>query len=247
MSGINAQQPMNDLPGGKTYYTTIRARQVKRMNEIYSSHVNNADELINGREYVPYYFKCREKPLLYEDVKRTGSVILNGRKYDNLNLEYDTYLDQLIYSDYSKLIDDKIFKISLNKDLISEFRLYFEHDSLAFMNLRSDRNHKSDLPDGFYEIIYNGRSSYIIKHQSVYIENEGAYEYRYTPVCYISTGGDFIRIKSASGFRKAFGDRSDAIRKYMRVNGISYRSALRNEIAAVMKYFDSIVQEGDRK
>jgi len=47
-------------------------------------------------------------------------------------------------------------------------------------------------------------------------------------------------VKTASGFRKVFGDKADAVRKYMRLHGIRFSVAEKVELAAVMKYYDSL-------
>jgi hypothetical protein len=240
MYGLNAQQPVNNTPVQRPDYKLVSEIQAGEVNKIYVSHVNIADELINGREYIPYYFKCREKPLYNNEVRRTGSVILNGRRYDNLMLEYDTYLDQLIYSDFKKLINDQIFKIALNKDIVRGFSLNFGTDSVLFRNYRAETDPGFNLADGFYEVVYEGKSKFIVRHQSVLIESEGRYEYRYTPLQYVSAGGGFVKVKTASGFRKVFGDKADAVRKYMRLHGIRFSVAEKVELAAVMKYYDSL-------
>jgi hypothetical protein len=241
MFGLNAQQSLNNTPVQRPDYKLVSDIQADEVNKIYVQHVNIADELINGREYIPYYFKCKEKPLYNYEVRRTGSVILNGRRYDNLLLEYDTYLDQLIYSDFKKLINDQIFKIALNKDIVSGFSMNFGSDSVIFRNFRAETDPGFNLADGFYEVVYEGRSKFIIRHQSVLVESEGLYEYRYTPLQYVSAGGNFVRVKTASGFRKIFGDRADAVRKYMRLHSIRFSTAGKGELAAIMKYYDSLI------
>jgi hypothetical protein len=218
----------------------IAKEQAKYLNSFYTGKVDIADELINGREYVPYYFKCRLKPLLYDEIKRTGTLIFNGRKYSGLKLEYDTFLDQLIYSDSTKLIDDKIFKLAMNKDPVDEFALYLPNDSLKFRHFRGGKDSKFNLPDGFYEVIYDGKSKLIIKHQSFLVEKDGMYEYRYTPAEYLMTGASFIRVKSSSGFLRMFGNESGTVKKYMRTNKIHFRLADKDQIAAVIKYYDKL-------
>jgi hypothetical protein len=223
---------------------TVSGNQLRYLNSFYVEKVNIADELINGREYVPYYFKVRVKPLLYDEISRTGSLVFNGRTYTNLRLEYDTFLDQLIYSDSTKLIDDKIFKLALNKDPVDEFSIYLANDSLRFRHFRTGPGSSFNLPDGFYEVVYDGMTKCIIRHQSFIIESDGMYEYRYTPAEYILTEGKFVRVKSSSQFIRIFGSRSGEVRKYMRTNSIKYRLADKNEIAAVLNYYDKLAATG---
>ncbi len=240
---VKAQQFLS-LSGevmGNEEYRVISDFQQAYLNTLYVKRVNIADELINGREYIPYYFKCKVKPLLFDQRKRSGSLLFNGRRYDHLKLEYDTFLDQLVYSDSSKLVDDKLFEIALNKDPVEGFSLYFDNDSMTFRHFRTGRQDNFNLPDGFYEVVYDGKSKYIIRHQSFPVEKDGLYEYRYTPSLFVSTGEVFSRFRSTGSFIKLFGKYSDQVRKYMRANQIRVRYAGKSEMSAVLRYYDTLV------
>jgi hypothetical protein len=230
-----------DALNEKPDYNVISELQKSYLNSLYVRRVDVADELINGREYVPYYFKCKIKPLLFDEKKRTGSLVFNGRRYYNLSLEYDTYLDQLIYYDSTKLINDKLFKIALNKDPVDTFSLIFKDDSMTFRYFTAVKESTFNLPDGFYEVVYDGKSKCLIKHQSFLVEKDGLYEYRYTPAEYVMVGESFLRVRSGKAFVKLFGNDSDAVRKYMRTNKVHYRRAGKHEIATVLRYYDTTV------
>jgi hypothetical protein len=240
---LNAQQVVTfaDAFREKLDNNSVSAQQKSYLNSLYVSEVDIADELINGREYIPYYFKCKIRPLLFEEKKRSGSLVFNGRGYYNLSLEYDTYLDQLIYSDSSKLINDRLFKIALNKDPVDAFHLNFRDDSMTFRYFTVIKDRTFNLADGFYEVVYDGKSKCIIKHQSFPVEKDGLYEYRYTPAEYVMVGKSFTRVRSGKTFIRLFGKDSDAIRKYMRTNRVHFRRANKHEIAAVLRYYDAMV------
>jgi hypothetical protein len=240
---VNAQQflTLSDAGQDNTDFNLISECQADYLNTLYVKKVDIAEELINGREYIPYYFKYKVKPLLFDESKHTGSVMFNGRKYNNLKLEYDTYLDQVIYSDSSKFIEDKLFKIALNKDLVDGFCLYFGSDSRIFRNFRTDDGAKNNLPQGFYEVVYDGGSKFIIRHQSFLMEKEGEYEYSYTPTDYVMVGESFFKVRSSGGFIKLFGNDSDAVRKFMQTNKIHFKSAEKTQISTVLRYYDTLV------
>ena len=243
LNPLNAQQgtaltnTFSEIPD----YKSISDQQKSYMDSLYVRRVNISDELINGREYVPYYFKSKVKPLLAEGKKRSGSLVFNGRRYNNLLLEYDTFRDQLIYSDSTKLMNDRVFKIALNKDPVDEFSLIFIDDSMIFRYFTAVKEKSFNLPAGFYEVVYDGKSKCIIKHQSFLVEKDGLYEYRYTPVEFVRVGNSYARVKSGKGFIKLFGNESDEVRKFMKTNKVHFRRAGKNEIATVMRYYDSLI------
>jgi hypothetical protein len=236
-------QQNNFFTGGneKSNYNTVADFQKHYLYNMYYNEVNDVDELINGREYIPYYYRAKLKPILFNKRKHTASVDLNGRIYDSISLQYDTYLDELVYVDSTRVINLNIYQIALNKDPIEGFGLYFGYDSLFFRHFNSEKVHDFNLPEGFYEVVYNGKSKYIIKHQSVAIEKEGIDEYYYRPAAYISLGEGFYKIRSSKGFIKLFGEKSNEMKKYLQVNRINTRKADKKQIVKVLKYYDSLV------
>jgi hypothetical protein len=222
------------------HFAEAYSTQTAFIDSLYFHRVDVSDELINGREYVPYYFKSKVKPLIADTRIHTGTLIFAGRKYDNLDLDYDTYLDQLIYSDKSKLINDKVFMLALNWNAVGGFIISFGADSMLFRHLGGSSTRNFNLPEAFYEIIYEGKTRFIVRHQSFLLEKEGLYEYTYTPVKYMETSEGFVKIKSSSAFLKAFGKDADELRKFMRSNKIRYRNAGKNDIAAVLRFYDNL-------
>lgn len=240
---VSGQQflTLPDERGTKPDYNVISENQKVYLTALYLREVDKSDELINGREYVPYYFRSIITPLLSGNRKHSGFLIFNNRQYKNVTLDYDTYHDQLIYSDSSKLIEDKQFKIALNKDLVGGFTLFFKDDSMKFRYFRADGPGKFNLSDGFYEVVYDGKTKCIIRHQSFLAYKDGVEEYRYEPAEYILVGQVFTRVKSSKSFISLFGKDADKVRKFLRTNRIHFRRAGKNEIATVLRYVDTSV------
>lgn len=222
-------------------YNSILDYQTDYLNKFYFQNVDNIDELVNGKEYIPYYFTSTQKPILFFGMKHRSSLILKGRRYNNIWLEYDTYLDELLYSDSLKLIDDKVFMLSLNKVPVDGFSFYYGNDSLLFRHFTSDKNLNFNLSEGFYEVVYDDRSKFIIKHRSLPIVKDAIDEYIYTPEKYMMVNNGYARIKSSKGFIKLFGDKSGEIKKYMRTNKIHFRKTDKNKIADVLRYYDYLI------
>jgi len=220
---------------------TILDAQIDYLYSIYYQKIGGVDELKNGREYIPYYPHSRLKPLLFVDQSRTASLLLNGRKYENLTLEYDTYSDAVIYYDTTKLINNRYYQIALNKDPIGFFTLYFGLDSLLFRYLQFDDVDNTKLQSGFYEIAYEGKSRYIIKHKSVVHEKDGVDEYFYSPAKYVLVGNEYFRIRSSRGFLKLFGEKTNQVKKYMQSAPINIKNAEKRQIVNVLKYYDTLI------
>ncbi len=215
-------------------------RQAEYIRRLYSEKVEAPKELINGKEYEPYYTRSKIKPLLFPEKERTASVITNTRRYNNLTLQYDTFLDEVIYTDTSRTVNYRFPQIALNKDIIEGFSLYFEDDSLIFRYFRLPECATKKLKEGFYEVVYEGKSQYVIKHESSFYVREGLNNYKYSPKNYISVGGVFYKINNRKSLLHLFGEKSKAVKEFLHSTGIRVRKADKNQIFHVLKFYDSL-------
>jgi len=228
---------------GKTGNSGIRTsadRQIDYMQRLYSEKVEDPKEFINGKEYESYYTRSQSKPILFVDKRRTAALFTKSRRYNNLTLQYDTFLDEVIFTDISKTINSRFPQIALNRDNVEGFNLYFDDDSLIFRQFRSPECRKKNLSEGFYEIAFQGGSTYIIRHKSSFYVREGRNEYKYSPENYISTGEVFHRIKSKSDLLKLFVGKSAEIKKYLHLARIRIKQADKQQFVEILKYYDSL-------
>ena len=237
LSGL-AQSPVpfiDDKEGD--VYNNLAKSQIDYLSELYSKTIGTDDELINGRDYIPYYFRSKFKPLLFSDEAHSGSVTMSGRKYSNIKLKYDTYTDEIIYCDTARTYNYRLYEVSLNKESVDCFELYYYGDTLRFKHLRSGTF--ENLPEGFYEVVYDQKCQFLIRHSSIVHERNGIDEYFYTPAGYINVGGGYTKIKSLRQFSKLFGTESDDVKKFITKSGINIRKADKNQVLSVLKYYDS--------
>jgi len=226
---------------GDVNLNILTARQTSYLRSIYSEKIEATKELINGKEFEPYYAKSKIKPLLYSDKKRTASIITNTRRYNNLTLQYDTFLDEVIYTDITRIVNFRFPMIALNKDIIDGFNLYFEDDSLIFRYFRLSDCIGKNLKEGFYEVVYDGKSKYIIRHESSFYEREGLDNYKYSPKNYISVGDAYYRIKNRKSLLRLCGGKSLEIKVFLHTAGIKMRKADKSQILTVLKFYDSLL------
>jgi hypothetical protein len=208
--------------------------------KLYSVKIEAPKELINGKEYEPYFTRSKVKPLLFPEKERTGSIITNTREYNNLTLQYDTYLDEVIYTDTSRIINNRFPQIALNKNILKGFNLYFSDDKMTFIYYRQPEGANSNPGEGFYEVAYEGRSRYLIKHESTFYVREALKNYKYSPKNYISTGNSFYKIKSEKNLLQLFGEKADSVKTFMHSSYIKVRKADKGQIIRILKYYDSL-------
>jgi len=239
---VCGQKPVNEpvLKDG-TSFRDLEGEQAEDLYSIYLKSIGRRDELINGRDYFPYYYRSTLKPLLFPGVPRTAFLVLNGRAYPDVMLEYDTFTDEVILADTTLIFNGRLYEVSLNSNIIDQFILMFDSDTLDFRFFRQGGDFS--LSSGFYEMVRNGRCKYLIRHRSVIHERNAIDQYFYAPAGYISTGGEYERVRPSGRFFSLFGDRAGEVRAYTRQNGINLRKADKDQVIKVISYYESLLNQ----
>jgi hypothetical protein len=209
--------------------------QKEIIRKIYSGRIEAPKEVINGKEYIPYYRSSIFKPLLFAGKERSSVLFAGARQYRDLSLQYDTYLDEVIFTDTSAMINFVYPQIALNKDIVKGFNLYFPEDSMIFRYTRNEPGMK----EGFYEAAYENGSRLFIRHRSSYYEKDGIVNYKYFRENYISTGKNFMMIRNKKDLLKLLGG-SKQIKEYIHSSKIRVRKADKKQLTAVLKIYDSL-------
>ncbi len=221
--------------------------QKEYLDKLYMGSVTVPNELINGREYFPYFYRSGTNPLLFADKSRTSTLFFRDMKFSNISLNYDTFLDVLVFTDNSKLVNGHYPQIALNNDNIRGFNLYFGYDSLSFKYLRFNGEKGSRMKDGFYELAYDGKIKFLIKHKSTVYNKEGLDKYAYSPDKYIMYGDSYFRITSNHSLQKGLGERSKEMAQLMKKKGVNIRKATKDQISDLLKTFDESVEKSNQK
>ena len=216
-------------------------RDVLKKN--YLKEVGIPDELINGKEYD--FATSLSKPLLLYEKEKTGIVFTPTRRYDNLRLDYDTYIDQAVYTDMGRTIDFRFPQIALNRDIVIGFDLCFPGDTMHFRRLSFPAG-KNMPKNGYYEICYEGASLGIIRHKTILTQHQGSKYYKYLPERYIKTDGKYFLIRSRRDLTAATGKYAKDISNYVRQTKIRIRKIDKNDLRSILSFYDSLLKSGDK-
>ncbi|HUW93151.1 MAG TPA: hypothetical protein VMV74_08300, partial [Bacteroidales bacterium] len=113
-------------------------------------------------------------------------------------------------------------------------------DTLSFRYFSNEIDPVFNLAEGYYEVVYEGECKYIIKHGSSLYFTNGEEKYPYSPASYVMVTDRFVPVVSKAQFIKLFGDKSDVIRKYIHDRRIRLRVANKNQIADILKLYESL-------
>ena len=208
------------------------------LDSIYAARTGTEHAFINGTEYFPYHYRAKHKPLLDYGEERAAEIIVSGRKYEGMVLQYDTYTDEVIFSEIDNDFGENLYHISIKRDLIGGFTLFFRTDTLRFRHFTPEET-GGEVPAGFCEVAYEGPTGYIIRHRSVVHQRNGIDEYYYSPVGYIKTPVGYSKITSGSKFFKLFGENSEEMKKLVDRQGIKLRRAGKKEVIRLLQAYDN--------
>lgn len=221
-------------------FTRLEEAQVNHVNSLYLKNTTSPRELIHGKEYERYWKNSKKSPLLYPETDRMCSIVFRGRSYDNIVLQYDTFTDQVIYTDDNLIFGNRVWQVALNSDYIERFDLRLGYDTLKFKYFRSDQDSTFTLKDGFYEVVYDSKCKYIIRHISTRAIVQGIDKYYYSPVGYVRIGNEYSEIISKDQFIRLFGDKSAAVKQMIRHYNIRVVKPDKTQIAEVLKYYEML-------
>jgi len=238
--GLSQETAIVIASGGKDMIAHTEKAQKEYLEKAYSLRVGVDDGVVNGRTYFPYHYRSKNKPLLYFEKDRTASITMDGRKYENIILQYDTFTDEVIFPEIENKHGQGLYQISLNKDIIDSFVLFFKDDTLTFRNITEKEVGRASLPSGFFEIAYDGDSKFMVRHTSAVHQKNGIDEYFYSAAGYVNTGSGFTRIRSNGQFIKMFGNRSAEMKKIVDRYKINVRKANKNQIISALRLFDNL-------
>lgn len=218
----------------------VPVSQKDYLSRVYFETVPAPNELINGKEYFRYYLHSETTPLLFSGEVINATLKIKNREYQNIGIQYDTYLDELIYTDTTRMINNVYPLIALNKDIIEGFVFVIRGDSMNFRYLQFQQNLANDMKDGFYEIVYDGNSKFIIKHKSDIYHRDALNEYKYSPEAYIMTGESFKKVKNNQTLLRMCGEWSGVMKEFLKKSRIRIRSIDKKQITKVLVYLDTL-------
>ncbi len=213
------------------------SEQVRFIYGFYESRMKNSNEILNGREYEYYFYPQISSPLIPVGQQHNSSIVIKGKKFEGIMLKYDTYKDLVVYFDPSNLINSLICPVIINKYIIDEFDIELSNEKLKFVYLKIKGNEK--LKSGFYEMVYEGKSKFIIKHSSNKFIREGRDNYDYKTIPYVVNSTGYYRIRGIRSLLKVFSDHVSEVRKFIKSSNISVRYANKNQISEILKFYDN--------
>jgi len=189
--------------------------------------------LYNGTEHIGYLYTIKGYAYYLTDQWVKGSVVYDGLFFDQVPMLYDAYHDEVVILHFNgyrlNLLSEKVKKFDLN----GHHFVRHVYDSLA----------KSSLPTGFYDYLYEGKTTVLAKRLKILDEKlTDVVEQEFLPGNTYAIYRDSVyhSCNSRGSLLSAFGARSKDVRRYLRKNKLKYKVDPENTIIQAAKYYDTL-------
>ena len=191
------------------------------------------DNLIQGRVYSPVYSQIKGSQYLNK-VWQRGHVNLLGLTYKNLPLWYDIFLDEIILL-YETT--NSLDLIRLNKQNIDFFTL----ENRQFINLDYSPYKDLDLKSGYYEVIFEGKVSFLIKRNLSIQYRDALPTFVREDAKYLIKNGIAHRIRGKKSFLQAAGKiHAKQLKTFIKNENISFQRTEEIQWFPIVQYLNTL-------
>lgn len=202
---------------------------------VYHQSFNDQSALYNGPLYYGYPFTFKEgQPYFNNEEVTFGTVVHEGILYDSIVMKYDEIADALI-------IFNGADQIQLWNERVESFHLF----NADFIQPQKDSTVSGlDFP-GFYNLLYNGKTSLLKKEIKLIreqISSSGELQ-RFVDTkeyYYLKKNGTYYAVTNSKSFYKILGDHKTEVKQFVKSNKLRFRKDKYNTLVRATAYFDSL-------
>jgi hypothetical protein len=196
--------------------------------------LNDRQILYNGRVWRNRYYMVMEDQFFLSKDFIPGSITIAGKTFDNLNVRYDIFSDQLL----TPLNHGPV--IQLNKEMIDSFSLTFMNKKWRFVNIKED---SLNLYNGYVNVLYKGKSDLYVKYSKeiALLAVDKKYDKFYQlQKIYLVKNNIVNQISGKRNFLKLFGDDEQAVKDYIRKNKLVLSKKNPESFVPVICFYDNL-------
>lgn len=214
------------LPDSTAYNTALA----------YYTNISGEQSVIfNGYEYADVRSHIGNVFFMDKTSWTMSTIVYEGNAYKNVPVLYDSFNDVLV----ARRSDNRT-KYILRPDKTSSFQL----GGHSFARLTS-ADFKNAVKDGYYEQLYNGKSSVIAKRgkarsEDITIEQGVKIIFIDVNIIYIKKNNIYNQVKSRGDVLKLFKDKADALNKYIKSGAVKFSNGNEQAIINLATYYDQI-------
>lgn len=200
----------------------------------YHHYIDKQSRLYNGIEYVGYSPKIEGIPYFQENTWQRGSIVYDGIAYDTVQMMYDIVKDRVVILHFNNF-----FRVALFSEKVTSFSLLGHH----FIRIERDSLGKSPLATGFYDQLYTGPTSMLVRRTKFIEETvKETVERKFLEqdYYYLYKNGSYHIIRTQKGLFALLKEHAREIRQHLKKKKLKFRKDKENSILQAAIYNDSL-------
>jgi len=191
--------------------------------------------LYTGVAYERYWNRVKGHPFFMTDQFQNGKLYYNGTLYQDVPLLYDMLRDEVVSKTFSK---------NTNLVLVSGKIRYFTIGNHSFVRVVQDSSNNTFVNTGFYEKLYQGNASVLVKREYK-IErslkaDEDTSKFTEYDHYYIEKEGTFHAIVNENDLQSLFKDQKTEIRKFLNRRDMRFKKDLAKTIVQMVVFYTGL-------
>lgn len=190
--------------------------------------------LYNGRIWKDLYYRLDGDQFFNTGEFLPGSLSMNGRTFNNLDIRYDIYKDEILTPiDHGEILQ-------LNKEMVDSFSFTFQNRTYRFARIPDDG---TDRLKGYVQVIYSGKSALYIKHIKKIdrpgVENKSDRFFQVSRIYFVKDSSEYP-ITSKNDLFKALGKDNEQLKGFIKKNKSAISVNNPESFIPVIRYYDSL-------
>lgn len=199
-----------------------------------TSDTIDVQTLYNGRAWRNLYYRVRGDQFLFTSDFMPGSVTIHGKEFNNIQVKYDIYNDELLTFTGHGII------VQLNKEMTDLFNMNYNNQVYYFKRMDAD---SVNSLSGYVNILYNGPSPLYVKYRKeiLMLAVENKFDlFNEIDRIYLQKDGKIIPINGKKEFLGLLKDHKQQVHSFIKSNKIRITKKNPESFKPVIEYYDKI-------
>jgi hypothetical protein len=190
--------------------------------------------LFNGRVWRNRYYLVKEDQFFLTKEFLPGSVTIGGKTFNNLDVRYDIYSDQIMIPIYQGPI------LQLNKEMVDSFSLSFMNETWRFTNIKED---SLNLLNGYVNVLYEDKSELYVKYSKAIallaVDKKYDKFYQLQKIFFVKNNIP-NHITGVRNFLKLFGEDEQTMKDYIKKNRLVLSKKRPESFIPAIQFYDNL-------
>ena len=207
--------------------------------EFYKSTLRRSEALYNGSKYYDQEYRTvKGHPNFESENPEFGRLIYDGQYYWNVEMLYNTCRDILVIVHF----DERGYYTELipQQQKVTWFQLLDQ----TFLRITPDTLSKTTIREGYYNLLYDGDSKVLAKHQKTIETRQSLYSrqefFKEKTRQFVKVNGFYYQIKGKRSLLKALAGKEKEIKVFLRMNKLKFTDYNTAGTIMAVQYFDSL-------